>query len=157
MTNNNNNNIDNASKIAVNEGHEHVTLSFVDGKLVVQGSEHLVVALLAKEDLTDQLSELLEENAMESSQPHNHASNKVPEYPLLPCSPYSSQWKGSSYVRKVLRDMLVVAGVRFSGKKKSLGMGQAPMGWPSHIIAWENFSGSTRYESLEVLKKILIV
>ena len=41
----NNIKIDSTIKIAVSEGNEHVTLSFVDGKLVVQDSEHLVAFL----------------------------------------------------------------------------------------------------------------
>ena len=41
---NNNIKIDSTSKIAVSKGTEDVTISFVDGKLVVQGSKHLVLS-----------------------------------------------------------------------------------------------------------------
>ena len=52
---NNNIEIDSTSMIAVSEGHEDVYISFFDGELVVQGSKHQLLTLLAKEDLTNQL------------------------------------------------------------------------------------------------------
>ena len=58
-----------------------------------------------------------------------HATNKIPDYPLLPFSPFSTQWSrlASGDIRKILRDMLNAVGFKARGRKKTLGVGPAPL------------------------------
>jgi len=74
------------------------------------------------------------------------ADKNTMSYDLLPCSPYSPDWKmlGSAMVRTMLTKMLGTARFRGSGKEGKLGVGYPPAGWPDDILPWSRYKGSTR-------------
>ena len=47
-----------------------------------------------------------------------HATKQIPDYALLPCSPYSTKWKGSANIRQILRETLTVLGISLKEVRK---------------------------------------
>ena len=137
--------LEDASKKASLNGAQHFVATMKDGKLLLSGSENFVVSLAGDDDLCARLQTLMLENVVETNGELPHATNKIPDYPLLPFSPFSSQWSqlGSGDIRKILRDMLNEVGFKARGRKKTLGVGPAPLGWPPNID-WNKFTGTTR-------------
>ena len=137
--------LEDASKKASLNGAQHFVATMKDGKLMLSGSENFVVSLAGDDELCARLQTLMLENVVETNGELPHATNKIPDYPLLPFSPFSSQWSqlGSGDIRKILRDMLNEVGFKARGRKKTLGVGPAPLGWP-HNIDWKKFTGTTR-------------
>lgn len=138
--------LEDASKKASLNGAQHFVATIKDGKLLLSGSENFVVSLAEDDELCARLQTLMQEKLVESNgEELPHATNKIPDYPLLPFSPFSTQWSrlASGDIRKILRDMLNAVGFKARGRKKTLGVGLAPLGWPSHID-WSKFTGTTR-------------
>ena len=130
-----------ASNTATSKQVQHVLLTVSEGgKFNVSGAENLVTPLLANEQLYNQLKDTMLENHTEGEVVQANTYQLV--YPLLPCSPFSGEWKGSAMVRKVLRMMLNTIGYGKSGRARKFGVGDPPMGWPEDI-SWPDFSGST--------------
>ena len=131
-----------ASDKAAKEQVQHLLVLLTpDGNLQINGATNFVNSLNNNEDLYRHLqTTLLDNKQIEGS----ITSAQVLNYPLLPCSPFSPNWKGSAMIRSVLTKMLVRIGYGDGGgKKKKLGIGEPPMGWPDHI-SWQDFSGATR-------------
>ena len=90
-------------------------------------------------------TKLLYASAVEAPAEESMMGRDLVSYDPLPCSPYTSDWKGlgNAMVRAVLRKMLQTNGYRRSGRNAKLGVGSPPPGWPEHIILWTNYKGST--------------
>ena len=98
------------------------------GKLSFGGTNNLVDTLVQDVELMSKIREHVLLNS--SNGPHIHTVIPPFEYNKLPCSPYSKNWKGSAKIRKILRDMLKIAGYGKAGSKTVLGVGAPPYGWP---------------------------
>ena len=113
--------LDEAGRKATANGVQHFVATLKDGKLLLSGSQNFVVPLLEDEELFSKLRTFMLDSKVDEDEEISHASNKIPEFALLPCSPFSPQWKGSANIRKILREMLIKVGFKASGRKKSLG------------------------------------
>ena len=137
--------LEDASKKASLNGAQHFVATMKDGKLLLSGSENFVVSLAGDDDLCARLQTLMLENVVETNGELPHATNKIPDYPLLPFSPFSSQWSqlGSGDIRKILRDMLNEVRFKARGRKKTMGVCPAPFGWPPNIATTRSQLSST--------------
>ena len=129
------------SDIAAREDKlQHVVMMLSnDGQILVSGSSNFTEALKATESFTDIKNILLDNKQTEG----DIVASQLIEYPLLPCPPNSAGWKNSSMIRGVLTKMLGRVGYGDSGRKKKLGVGNPPLGWPDNV-SWPNFRGATR-------------
>ena len=106
-----------ASKSACSAGQLHIILTLEDNQLIVEGSNSYVLSILGNDQLVELLKTVLSNS---DAQDQVHATNKVPQFTPLPCSPFSRDWKKVN-VRKILTDMLGIAGYKAAGRKKTLG------------------------------------
>ena len=114
-------NLEKASRKATSDGIQHFVVTMKDGKLEFSGSHNFVRPLVDDLELCSKLESFMLENTVAENVDIFHATNKIPHYALLPCSPYSPQWKGSANIRKILTEMLNVIGYKAAGRKKTLG------------------------------------
>ena len=132
-----------ASRKASEDGAKHVIATLKDGKLILSGAQNLVLSLVEDAELFNRLQNLMLEKTNNDEENVLPGTKQLPEYPLLPFSPFSPEWKGSADIRHILRDMLSAAGFKAMGRKKTMGVGPSPLGWPS-TIPWAEFKGTTR-------------
>ena len=111
--------LDKASCKATAAGVQHMVMSIEDGNLQIRGSSSHVHALCSDNLLLSHLKSLIVESTVASDL--SHSTNKIPEFDLLPCSPFSAQWKGGAKVRNILTAMLDKAGFKAAGRRKTLG------------------------------------
>ena len=111
--------LDKASCKATAAGVQHLVLSMEDGNLQIRGSSSHVHILCSDDLLLSHLKSLMVESTVAGDL--SHSTNKIPEFDLLPCSPFSSQWKGGAKARKILTAMLDKAGFKAAGRRKTLG------------------------------------
>ena len=111
-----------------------------DGTVVMSGSDNILHAVFGNIDLCTALQTTIISHRQEEGGVVRPAI--VMTFPLLPCSPYSPSWKGSGMIRKVLDDMVNVAGYGKYGKK--LGQGEPPLGWPGDVVEWVGYAGAAR-------------
>ena len=114
--------LDKACRKATSDGIQQVMLALQDGKLVLSGAQNYVPPLVDDSDLFRKVENLMNQATLDENDDLFYATNKIPKYALLPCSPYTSEWKGSANLRSILREMLAVAGYKASGRKKTLGI-----------------------------------
>ena len=129
-----------ASEISAKEQLPHIVIMLSqDGQFVVTGSNNFISAVTDTEELT-KLKEILFQNKEGPVSPA-----QILEFPLLPCSPYSAAWNkgGAVLARSVLTRMLDRIGYGGGGRKKKLGVGNPPFGWPANH-PWKKFVGVTR-------------
>ena len=131
-----------ASEKATKKQVQHIVLTASsDGTSVhACGSSNFMSAVVGNDELMATLSNVLLPSITKDGV--LHANTRQPKYDLLPCSPDSSEWKGSSMIRRVLRSMLVKAEFGRAGNTRKLGVDAPPLGWPDDI-SWENYTGST--------------
>ena len=130
-----------SDKAAKDQVQHLLVLLTPDGNLQINGATNFVNSLNNNEDLHRHLQTTLLDNIQREG---IITSAQVLNYPLLPCSPFSPNWKGSAMIRSVLTKMLVRIGYGDGGgKNKKMGIGEPPVGWPDHI-SWQDFSGATR-------------
>ena len=131
-----------ASEQASHDQLQHLLVVLTpDGRVQVIGSANIVGCVTENTELYQALHSTMLDNMQTSGD--TITPSRVIDYPLLPCSPFSPQWKGSAMIRGVLSKMLLSVGYGKSGRNRKLGVGTPPLGWPLHI-PWANFSGSTR-------------
>ena len=131
-----------ASEQASHDQLQHLLVVLTpDGRVQVIGSANIVSCVTENTELYQALHSTMLDNMQTSGA--TITPSRVIDYPLLPCSPFSPQWKGSAMIRGVLSKMLLSVGYGKSGRNRKLGVGTPPLGWPVHI-PWANFSGSTR-------------
>ena len=117
--------------------HQVQHIVFTLNAVLAAGSHNMIASFVGNPELFDQV-----QTAMRSSytqEPVIHANTHQLHYPLLPCPPTSSKWKGEVY--GVLTKMLVTAGYGRHAMKLSEGL--PPLGWPVDID-WTKFIGATR-------------
>ena len=127
-----------ASDQASEKGVEHLMIvkEPYGGGFKLNGTGNLVGSILDHTDILNQLKTILSD----VSGPIVPAT--LVTYPLLPCSPYSTEWNtncSSRVIRTVLQRMISSAGYGKYGKR--LGAGEPPPGWPQDTIAWNTFKG----------------
>ena len=110
-------NLEKAGRKATSDGIQHLVVTMKDGKLELSGSYNFVLPLVDDQELCSKLESFMLENTVAENVDIFHATNKIPNYALLPCSPYSPQWKGSANIRKILTEMLNVVGVLLEERK----------------------------------------
>ena len=76
---------------------------------------------------------------------NDNENSTVLLYPYLPHPPSSEEWKKLSSARmcSILNTMIACYGIGNSGNRKSLGLDQAPPGWPEELKAWADYKGAT--------------
>lgn len=124
-----------------------------DGTLALSGSDNIVHAIIADVELYNKFQTIVNSSRRQDGSKVDHV--EVLTYPMLPCSPYSSKFKGSLMIRKVLDNMVSAAGYGKYGKK--LGQGEAPLGWPEYVCKWENYEGAARSKLTNVKMKQIII
>ena len=128
---------------AMNGKVQHVVLIVhEDGRLVINGSSNLVDAVVLDEALSFSLERTLRSNFSKD----NQSSTGISSYPLLPVSPFSPDWNllPIDVIRGIFISMLNSRGIVRSGRKRSLGSGDAPPGWPEDVKPWSEYKGATR-------------
>jgi len=133
-----------ASDKAVKGRLQHViAIVTPDGRIQLNGSANMVQAVNGNTALLNQLQDVMLGNVLGKEEAI--VPSQTLDYPLLPCSPFSSSWQrqGSTRARSILSTMMSRAGYGRSGTKKQLGVGEPPYGWPQGI-SWEKYSGATR-------------
>ena len=132
-----------ASAVAAENQVQHLMLVLTPDrkKIHLSGSDNFLGAFMADNHLSAQMETLFLNNIVDDAQVKAANTHQV-DFDLLPCSPFSPQWKGSAMIRKVLRNMLNKLGYSKAGRAKKLGVGAPPVGWPSDID-WSNYTGST--------------
>ena len=131
-----------ASTQACKENLQHLFIVLTeDGRMQINGSLNFVNSVNANEELLTTIHQTLSSNVMKEGE---ILSAQVLDYPLLPCSPFSPEWKGSAKIRGILTAMLSRLGYCDGGAAKKLGLGDAPHGWPANILPWADFKGATR-------------
>jgi hypothetical protein len=133
-----------ASEAASHTDTQHVVLSvYAEGRVHASGTDDLVTGLIGDEELFSKVKTCIRSKVTE--QPVGYATTHELAYAPLPCSPFSADWKeqGNGIIRGVLSAMLVTAGYGRGKGDRKLGVGPAPVGWPTGID-WAEFKGSTR-------------
>ena len=132
-----------ASDKAAKAKVQHVMLAITaDGQVHINGSVNLIQGLADHPGLLEELKSNIKNNKLEEGSEVTPTGSLA--YPLLPCSPYTTNWPGSKEVRNILTRMLTRGGYSRNGRNKALGSGEAPPGWPDHIIPWANYKGACR-------------
>ena len=86
-----------ASADASMHGVQHILMLLrPDGTIAVSGSDNILPAVVGNAELYDKLVTTITENRQEEG--GRVLPFSVLDYPLLPCSPYSPQWKGSGMI-----------------------------------------------------------
>ena len=146
-----------ASAAASTVETQHILFSISpDGKVLAAGTDNMVTAMLGNADMFSAIKTLMKDSMTKEAVVH--ANTHQLDYPRLPCSPFSAQWKDvrSSMVRGILRKMLMTAGYGRDGQEKKLGVGPAPAGWPADID-WVGFKGSTRSKlKVDAITRIIV-
>ena len=116
-----------ASDKAVKGRLQHVVAILTpDGRIQFNGSANMVKALNENAALHNQIKDAMLANVLGSEE--EIVPSQTLDYPLLPCSPFSSSWQkeGSTKARSILSTMMSRAGYGRSGTKKQLGVGEPP-------------------------------
>ena len=121
---------------------QHILFTVKPGgaKIHASGSDNFMRAVYGSQELLSAIDSVLLPNI--TKEQVLHANTHQTDYDLLPCSPYSAEWKGSAKIRGVLRKILTKAGFGRAGNERKLGVGAPPLGWPEDI-SWTNYTGST--------------
>ena len=132
-----------ASDKAAKAKVQHVMLAITaDGQVHINGSVNLIQGLADHPGLLEELKSNIKNNKLDEGSEVTPTGSLA--YPLLPCSPYTTNWPGSKGVRNILTRMLTRGGYSRNGRNKALGSGEAPPGWPEYIISWANYKGACR-------------
>merc|ERR1712129_129097 len=127
-----------ASKLAADKEVEHVLIiKHPDVTLKLNGTENIIGAIISNPELYARVKDVV----LTSPTFQGIIPTTVLSYPLLPCSPYSAEWRksGSLKIRNVLQVMVTNAGYGKYGKK--YGAGDPPLGWPVEEVPWHSFKG----------------
>ena len=79
--------LDKACRKATSDGIQQVMLALQDGKLVLSGAQNYVPPLVDDSDLFRKVENLMNQATLDENDDLFHATNKIPKYALLPCSP----------------------------------------------------------------------
>ena len=111
-----------ASEKAATDNVQHFVIAVNgDGGFEVHGSSNIINGPWSNQELYNQLKLNIIENLVDDQPAVEIAPMIVLNYPLLPCSPYSDEWKGSKMIRRILSKMIDRAGFGRSGRRQSLG------------------------------------
>ena len=133
-----------ASDKAVKGRLQHlIAIVTPDGRIQLNGSANMVKAVNEDIDILNKLKGAMLGNVL--GKEDEIVPSQILDYPLLPCSPFSSNWQrqGSIKARSILSTMMSRAGYGRCGTKQQLGVGEPPYGWPQGI-SWKKYSGATR-------------